>query len=73
MEDCQRDPVMSSEIKGGHENILRNDRNDKSINAQDGSQVSKQSQNSSKYSLSEGVILNLTAGEVQCLNDYSDS
>ena len=68
MENCQRDPVMFSEINGGHENILRNDKNGKLINAQEGSQVSKQSQNSSKYSLSEGVILNLTAGEVQCFD-----
>ena len=73
MENCQRDPDMSSETHGGHENILRNDKNDESINAPEVFQVSKQSQNSSKYSLSEGVILDLTAGEVQCLKDYSDS
>lgn len=73
MDNCQRDPVMSSEIHRGHENIPRNDKNGELINAQEGIQVSKQSQNSSKYSLSEGVILNLTAGEVQCLNDYSDN
>ena len=64
---------MASEILGDHGNILSNDKNAESINALEGFQVSKQSRNSSKYSLSEGVILNLTAGEVQCLNDYSDS
>ena len=73
MDNCQREPVMSSEIHGGHENISRNDKNEESINTPEGFLVSKQSQNSSKYSLSEGVILNLTAGEVQCINDYSDN
>lgn len=72
-ENCQRDPVMSSIIHRGHENVSRNDKDYESINAPEDSQVSKQSQHSSKYSLSEGVILNLTAGEVQCINDYSDN
>ena len=73
MDDGIREPVMSSEIHGGHENISGNDQNEESIHTPEGFLVSKQSQNSSKYSLSEGVILNLTAGEVQCINDYSDN
>lgn len=43
MDNCQRGPVMSSEIHRGHENIPRNDKNGELINAQEGFQVSKQS------------------------------
>ena len=69
MDNCKTEPVMSSEIHGGHENISRRDQNEESINTSEGFLVSKQSQNSSKYSLSEGVDYTSFRDQLQKTNN----